>query len=1404
MGLPKALMHSMTERGIAHHHLGNSNTHHAQGSRHAPNRLESGNGSLPLSPSSTGTLNDSVLKLKISIDPGWWLAGETVRGVLELGVASDQLALGEVGIEFTGFEELRSQNHTSTRRILSSRIDFQGGTLPPSNAVVPGSRPINGHKGYYPALKGKTKFKFSFKLPKDAPSSCTLGTNATTRYELRAFANSVLGGSVDVRSVKCPVPVVERWADWEAGEWWDAKEGRAAASLRLGGEGKLDMTCKLGKGKWDEKPVRLFWRRDAELGAIGKSRITIQARVKNGTKKHISDLKVTICRRLRIIYPEGQEPMIPAPIVTSVITSQSFHAAEFAFPPGEERECVMAVDLPREEGITVRKGKLFELDAFVKVEADGGLLASDLSVELPLFIAHPHSLPPSAHAFIREQVDAKTASSQPHQPHQLYPALSPSPVGFLNAHEQAQNHQHHLQRTGSYVDLNQLGRVPSRSGSVVSFGSSPSPGPGSVSPFVSGPPHQQYMTPQSTSQHFGIPPSPAAADLYVAVNPNQPDLKPSRFYDHFALQDQQQLPTPASTVSGHHQPLPPRPSSSMSFNGHPADHAVFAAPPPVNGQTFPTQYVPHPRPLSAHSLPPIPTGSPYNGVHYEATPSNKGGHAAGPQIPPPRRSPAPNEQSAAVASAHVAGAPPYSTNQRAGPGASTYGLNYAPPPASWDQYAPTSVPEPSNSPAPSMHRLGSAGSTTARSTPPPPPAPSARYSLPQIAPAAGSSGSVDEISTSDTGLLETIGEDGESQAGTARSMNPELVSALKDPREAKDEAVRSVQGQMAIMPSWSSAQDLEDLVDEEDRRMSAVTDQQKDEAQAPLDAQIKTKTPPRAMPRVQDIFSAPIGEVKVESRPPSPSKSPVRGLAISPRAEGGLSALEKRLSRPATPEVYKVWETSERMRAMSIGTEVDDTIEAVKRARAGIAYPPPRPRQEITSPVLRAVEASQLVGVVAELQAAPAQCIHRDEHAVVVEPAPPLAPTTSSASEPRRAATPEPVPAPQATMLAAPSSSETPRRRPTFKSRNRSLYDAEIVAGNPVGPNTLASSATEPRTPTQLILPVENGRKVVDGAEMQVLKKDAVSRVANWLQSSPTMSPTAQVEILPSARDDRHDSPSMRSQPPAGHVNASSPSKPASISPWSLRASTRAGHPSTRSEPMVVRPASPLKRSESIAVLKALEPTMESVIHKNDRLVRSESYLSRSPGKHDVPLDARRSPNNSSWLEGDFARSPSSPTIGSSQDTSDLGSSYNHRPARGGRAGLVSDAARKWSAVADVTEEPEEEIHLVKPSPRFGAKTALLTASVSQPLLPVSNRDLHARKPTSPSTSLASSPARVNTPSMAKPFVNTTVGRGAMFARPDGRSGAGGSPTSLRTSASVPSELAARRARYEAAAAALT
>lgn len=130
------------------------------------------------------------------------------------------------------------------------------------------------------------------------PSSCSLGSNATTRYELRAFASSLLEGNIDIRSEKMEVQVVERWAEWREGPWQKGSERKAAEKLAMGGDGQLELTVQLGMGDWAEKPARLFWRGDHDMEVSGKTKIEVNARVRNMSKRHVRRQLVAPMMRL--------------------------------------------------------------------------------------------------------------------------------------------------------------------------------------------------------------------------------------------------------------------------------------------------------------------------------------------------------------------------------------------------------------------------------------------------------------------------------------------------------------------------------------------------------------------------------------------------------------------------------------------------------------------------------------------------------------------------------------------------------------------------------------------------------------------------------------------------------------------------------------------------------------------------------------------------------------------------------------------------------------------------------------------------------------------------------------------------------------------------------------------------
>jgi hypothetical protein len=182
---------------------------------------------------------------------------------------------------------------------LYSRLLFQGPGLPPSNAVAAGSSPSQG--GYYPALRGRTRFDFSFDLPKDLPSTCSFGANAVVRYELRAFASSIFEGDVDLKSEKKEVLVVERWDDWRKGNWSTGIEKEAEQALRGREGGLVSIKGGIENDEWSGSLPRLFWWRDVDEGVEGKGSIEVRLRINNTSNRHVSSTSLYLAYYLQVI-----------------------------------------------------------------------------------------------------------------------------------------------------------------------------------------------------------------------------------------------------------------------------------------------------------------------------------------------------------------------------------------------------------------------------------------------------------------------------------------------------------------------------------------------------------------------------------------------------------------------------------------------------------------------------------------------------------------------------------------------------------------------------------------------------------------------------------------------------------------------------------------------------------------------------------------------------------------------------------------------------------------------------------------------------------------------------------------------------------------------------------------------
>lgn len=936
------------------------------------------------------------------------------------------------------------------------------------------------------------------------------------------------------------------------------------------------------------------------------------------------------------------------------------------------------------------------------------LCSNDLALELPIWVPQPHSLPPSAHEHVAKQLRRSVSPSpfpaEPHQYHHQQQQLdsqglvrSPSSMSFAPPPRSASAMSFapppQMHPAPGFADFGQ-GHHVHYAGSSVSMANDPRTAPNSKSTNAS----SAYSQPP---QPYFAPPPPTPA--FIQFDPNAPDLTQSRFLH--SLETSQ----PGSVF------VPP--NSAMPFAmGMPSHVATpvqtlqpmhFAPPPSISPP------LPQP-PQQLHQLPqqqqlaePTSPSRPRSSLGHRPTEScleqDIGfDHATAVQV---AANLAPIEPYSMTARVHQAEEQARHPHVEAS----------SSPPAAWDQVAPS----PSPSPVP-MHRAPTINTTTRALRTPPPPSPSSGLSgfsaavQPAIAPIEGFTGMGDGA-----GLLETIGEDGESQAGTARSVAAGIKEALAGPIEEETE-VHSVQGRLSH--SRSSAQDLEDLVAEEDRRLAS---QDKTLPAPPVPS--VTSKPLSTLPRAQDIFSTPASP-KVEKKqqqqpigtvPPPLSKSPMR-LA---RADGGLSALEARLSRPVTPEtsthVFPTLPlsptpssgpsralspprssstnalgalrarsisraTSERELAQRLAAVEQDPSEALRKALASApTFSTSRPAsismsskassQSYTSMGLTSSGApsSPASSFEAELekqfgQQPPKSPIVEQLEAMAIEeddkrelkleqrrsvPSTPSRPSFASKRKPapsaeepstelkaivkEQLATPRPAPISISSAPVTVASPSSPTRKPL-----------------PAPPSPLAVS---PATSVPNLSPLVDGRKVVDAVEIKGLKKEAATRVTDWLKEEA--SPTSNRAGDKAAR--RHTATLVFGRPaPAPPSPSSTPTK---SNPWSSNAvaSSRPRHKYTKSESHVVVPPAPI-------VAKVVEePTMAEL------LAATETASPRS------------SPTKTVGVLPALSRT----RLGRLEIAEDAAAArYDVRSARGGKGGVVTNVANKWAARIEEAE----------------------------------------------------------------------------------------------------------------------
>ncbi|KAF9182115.1 hypothetical protein BGZ51_004958 [Haplosporangium sp. Z 767] len=329
-------------------------------------------------PMTTQPAKCSKLKVRIYFDSTIFQAGGNLFGRMEIiATSSRSLKLGEIAVELAAYEEISTKEFTATQSFLSSRLCFQGPSIPPSNAV---HGPCD-EDGFWMAKKGKTTFPFAFQLPLDCPSSLVFGQTASLRYVVTGLVQVFYHGKDETILKSKEAFVVEAWDGYNPDYRLPVKASNST-KLFWGGSGSLTLEAKLSEG----------------LHSAGGN-LTVEVKVKNNTNRKVQGIRLGVSRRLEMVSDKAKAEQNPGlkidtVSITEVIGTQEFKSSSYLFDTGEERTMTINMTMPG-NARTIRGTALFEVTCFVVVSMLLGAFSGELSVEIPVKICHPASLTPA-------------------------------------------------------------------------------------------------------------------------------------------------------------------------------------------------------------------------------------------------------------------------------------------------------------------------------------------------------------------------------------------------------------------------------------------------------------------------------------------------------------------------------------------------------------------------------------------------------------------------------------------------------------------------------------------------------------------------------------------------------------------------------------------------------------------------------------------------------------------------------------------------------------------------------------------------------------------------------------------------------------------------------------------------
>ena len=279
-------------------------------------------------------------------------------------------------------------------------------------------------------------------------------------------------------------------------------------------------------------------------------------------------------------------------MITSIVQADVRRGDQFDFLPSgtpgrddaqRSHEATAIIDVPRlDECWSVRGGRLFELECVVRVEPEHGA-SPGLVVDLPIWIAHPLSLPSSAYAFYALRNPPAPAPALHWHQHQQH-----APHGAEFGYGHPHMHPHHQQQYAYQTHSSAASSAgwaapppppPPPAGLPTSYTSPHLPLMASPTPSMPTPIMYPPSATPSLSSHASSaalvappppppPPPPPAASVppyhnqqYVAFDPNASTWTASRLYDAIngAATPEQHSHHAAHVEVSQAQAPPPRP-----------------------------------------------------------------------------------------------------------------------------------------------------------------------------------------------------------------------------------------------------------------------------------------------------------------------------------------------------------------------------------------------------------------------------------------------------------------------------------------------------------------------------------------------------------------------------------------------------------------------------------------------------------------------------------------------------------------------------------------------------------------------------------------------------------------------------------------------------------------------------